>query len=301
MFLGSPSDAGATQEIVSFVRNKLPYKEGIHTDYNNWRESGHNAWGLQYVDKIIQTDPIRKGPKASTFTSRPWTFDGLKFNLPDIPSLELSSFLSQTETDGLLVLKDGIVVYEYYDQTNTQTSIHATFSTLKSVIGLLCGILVEQGTLDREVLVSTYVPEIEGSAYINVTVRQLLDMCLGVNHDDASLEYCSATGFYPVKLGKQSIDLHTYIPTIRSPPPVPIDGLDGPHYEYISANADLAGWVVERASGKRIAEVLSESIWQPMGAESDAYVTIDSNGNARAAAGNCATVRDMARLSQIIV
>lgn len=271
------------------------------TDITNWREPGHNIWGFQNVSKIIQTDPISKGSETSTLRSKPCTFDGFRLDLPDNISLDLPSFLSQTETDGLVVLKDGVVVYEHYDRTNTETSVHATFSISKPVTGLLCGILVEQGKLDTDDLVSSYVPEVKGSAYESVTVRQLLDMRSCINHDDASPEYRRATGLYPLKPDEQPTDLHTYIPTIQSSLSAPVDGLDGPPFEYISANADLMGWVIERASGKKFAEVLSESIWQPMGAESDAYVTVDRSGNARAAAGICATVRDIARLGQVVL
>jgi CubicO group peptidase (beta-lactamase class C family) len=69
------------------------------------------------------------------------------------------------------VLKDDVVVYEHYDRINTEKSVYATFSISKSVTGLLCGILVEQGRLDTNDLVSSYVPEVKGSAYEIVTVR----------------------------------------------------------------------------------------------------------------------------------
>jgi CubicO group peptidase (beta-lactamase class C family) len=123
----------------------------------------------------------------------------------------------------------------------------------------------------------------------------------GINHDDALPEYRRATGLYPLKPDAQPTDLHTYIPTIQSSLSAAIDRLEGPPFEYISANADLMGWAIERASGKKFAEVLTESIWQPMGAESDAYVTVDRSGNARTAAGICATVCDIARLGQVIL
>ncbi|KAF2498746.1 hypothetical protein BU16DRAFT_558797 [Lophium mytilinum] len=90
----------------------------------------------------------------------------------------------------------------------------------------------------------------------------------GVDHDDASPAYRRATGLYPLD----------------------------PPFDYSSANADLMGWVIERVSGKRLLEALSECLWQPIGAESDAAVIVDRSGNARAAAGICATVRDIARL-----
>ncbi|KIW35045.1 uncharacterized protein PV07_01771 [Cladophialophora immunda] len=271
------------------------------TDITNWREAGHNIWGFQNVDKIVPTDPISKGSEISSLKSKPCNFEDFRLNVPKDMPMDLPSFLSQTETDGLVVLKDGFVVFEHYGRSNTKSSVHATFSLSKSFLGLLCGVLVEQGKLATTNLVSSYIPEVKGSAYETVTVRQLLDMRSGVNHNDASPRYRSATGLYPLEPHEQPTDLHTYIPTIQSSRSAAVDGLDGPPFEYISANADLMGWVIERASGQKFAKVLSETIWQRMGAESDAYVTVDRSGNARAAAGICATVRDIARLGQVIL
>ena len=61
------------------------------------------------------------------------------------------------------------------------------------------------------------------------------------------------------------------------------------------------GWVLEKITGKKFADLVSELIWQPMGAESDAYITTDSAGNARPAGGMCATTRDIARVGQLVL
>jgi CubicO group peptidase (beta-lactamase class C family) len=270
------------------------------TDITNWRDPGHNIWGFQNVEKILQVDSVSKSSHSSTWPTKLLAFDDFELAIPDNATLDLKSFLLQTETDGLVVLKNGVVVYEHYDRTNTKESIHATFSVSKSVVGLVCGILVERNELDTNNLVSIYVPEVKGSAYESVTVRQLLDMRSGINHDDASPGYRNATGFNPLEPGEKPTNLHAYIPTIHDSISAPIDGLDGPPYAYISANVDLLGWVIERATGKRFAEVLSEYLWQPMGAESEAWVALDRGGNARTAAAVCATVRDIARLGQVV-
>jgi len=67
------------------------------------------------------------------------------------------------------MLKDAAAVYEHHDRTNTETSIHVTFSISKPVTGLLCGILMEHGKLDPSDVISPYIPEVEGSAYESVS------------------------------------------------------------------------------------------------------------------------------------
>src|SRR6185436_14581288 len=79
---------------------------------------------------------------------------------------------------------------------------------------------------------------------------------------------------------------------------------DGPHggrFKYISPNTDLLGWVIERATGRRYAELMSELVWKPMGACSCAYITLDRLGAPRCAGGMCATVADLARVGQLML
>jgi hypothetical protein len=251
-------------------------------------------------DKIVPTDQISKGSEISILTSKPCNFEDFRLNVPDDMSMDLPSFLSQTETDGLVVLKDGLVVFEHYGRSNTKSSVHATFSLSKSITGLLCGVLVEHGKCYQQsnlivrprdlrvCLRNRDGPTVAGYAIGRQSQRRVsrISQCYGAN---------------PLGPNEQPTDLHRYIPTIQSPRYAVDYGPDGPPFQYISANADLLGWAIERASGQKFAKVLSESIWQPMGAESDAYVTVDRSGNARAAAGICATVRDIARLGRVIL
>ena len=152
----------------------------MSTNLSNWREPEHVIWSFQNVDKVLHTQPIRKGSKTSKIPLKPVQIDGFRINRPQKPSLDLPTFLDETETDGLIVLKDGNVAYEHYGRTNSEQSVHIMMSMTKSVTGLICGILIERGDLDINALVSNYVPEIRGTPYEDVTVRQCLDMRTGI-------------------------------------------------------------------------------------------------------------------------
>jgi CubicO group peptidase (beta-lactamase class C family) len=79
---------------------------------------------------------------------------------------------------------------------------------------------------------------------------------------------------------------------------------DGPHggrFHYISTNSDLLGWVIERATGRSFADLMSDLLWKPMGAERSAYITIDRFGAPRCAGGMCVTGRDLARVGQWMI
>jgi len=69
----------------------------------------------------------------------------------------------------------------------------------------------------------------------------------------------------------------------------------------VSPNTDLLGWIIERAAGRRYSDLMSELVWQPMGAAEPAYITVDRLGAPRCAGGMCTTTRDLARVGQLIV
>ena len=76
----------------------------------------------------------------------------------------------------------------------------------------------------------------------------------------------------------------------------PGQGRHGGPFHYVSPNSDLLGWILERVSGRRLVDLMSELLWAPMGAEFDAYVTVDRLGAPRTAGGLCVTLRDLGRV-----
>jgi hypothetical protein len=152
----------------------------MQANLSNWREPEHSAWAFQNVDKIIATQPIKKGMNVKSFGHKPYDLVDFKLQVGDTPAIDLPTFLSATETDGMVVLKDDNVVFEHYDRGNTAESRHIMMSMTKSVTGLICGILASKGTLDVDALVTKYVPEVAETSYHNVTVRQCLDMRAGI-------------------------------------------------------------------------------------------------------------------------
>ena len=139
-----------------------------------------------------------------------------------------------------------------------------------------------------------------GSAYGDCTVRNLLDMRVSLDFEESYLDvdgdyarYRRATLWNPAEAGKDSETLPEILASIPKG--------KGPHggpFAYASPNSDLLGIVIERASGRRYCDLVSDRLWKPLGAMSDAYVTVDSIGTARAAGGVSTTARDLARLGE---
>lgn len=263
-------------------------------DINTWLTFPSNQWAFANIDQVLPTDTISKSSRQDAFPEALKTFE--TFNLEhNGVKLDLKSYLSQSKTDGLIVLQHGKVVFEDYFNNNTKDSKHILMSITKSITGLLVGILQAQGKLAVDDLVSKYVPEIAETCFKDKTIRQCIDMRSGVAYVDNTHEYRAAAGWHPFNGSEKHRDLRAFLANFT-----PQDVIDD-RFEYVSANTDLIGWVLERASGKLFAELVQESLWEPMGAENDAMVALDPQGLARAAGGLCVTLRDLARVVQLSI
>lgn len=262
----------------------------------NWRSAPFNRWGFQHVRELIPSADIANDPRRI----RELPVEKRDFELRIEPDsgepLTLERFLAETDTDGFVILHRGRVVAEHYANAMTAETPHILMSVSKSMMGLLFGSL----GIDANRPVTDFVPEVGATAYAGASVRNLLDMRAGVAFDENYLattgtivEYRKATGWNPLAPGDVAGDLHSFYRVLAQR-----DGQHGGRFHYISPNSDLLGWVIERATSRRYAELMSEFLWKPIGAERSAYITVDRLGAPRCAGGMCVTVRDLARAGQ---
>lgn len=270
----------------------------------NWRTAPFNRWSFHHVREIIPTadiphDPGRVRPLPVALV------DTGKLLIPQAEgrSLSLDDFLADASTDGLVVLHRGSIIVERYAHGMTAQTPHILMSVSKSLLGLLAGILINGGAFSPDQPVTTVLPELTGTAYNEVTIRQLLDMRAGVAFDEdyqatsgPIVEYRKATSWNPLGHGERPSDLRSFYQALRAR-----DGVHGGRFHYISPNTDLLGWVIERSTGRRFADLMSSHLWKPVGAQQSAYVTVDRLGAPRCAGGICVTTRDLARAGQVIV
>jgi CubicO group peptidase (beta-lactamase class C family) len=257
----------------------------------NWRTAPFNKWAFQHVRELIPTAEIRHDPARVRA-------------LPEAPAdLGADAFLEETHTDGIVVLHRGRKILERYASGMDAASPHILMSVSKSMLGLLAGILAARGGLELERAVTDYLPEVAGTAYRGATVRQLLDMRAGIEWDENYLatsgpivEYRKATGWNPLPPGEQPSDLLSFYENLKK-----ASRAHGGKFDYISPNTDLLGLVIERAAKRPYAELMSELLWQPIGAATAAYITVDRLGAPRTAGGMCVTAADLARVGQAIV
>jgi hypothetical protein len=210
--------------------------------------------------------------------------------------------LEANYTDAIIVLHKGRVAYERYFGAMNAQQPHMSMSVTKSVFGTLGASLLANGAVDANALISQYVPELKGGAYGDATVRQVLDMRIGVkyseNYADPNAEvwqHMRAGSVFPRApgyVGAQSF--YDFLQSLEK------ESEHGLGFHYKTVNSDVLGWLIGRATGMSVGDVLSELVWSKLGAESDAYMLIDSAGTEFAGGGLNATLRDMARFGEMM-
>ncbi len=270
----------------------------------NWRRPPFNRWAFQHVRELIPTAAVRNDPaNVWTLPQDPTDLMALTFADTDGARPSIAEMLRATDTDGFLVLHRGRILTEDYRHGLEAATPHILMSVSKSVTGILAGILVGRGVLDPEAPVTDTLPEMARSAYGDATLRHLLDMTAGTAFeedylatDGAIVRYREATGWNPPRPADGPSDLRGFLTGLHER-----GAAHGEAFRYVSPNSDLLGWVIERASGQRFSDLLSEAVWRPMGAGHEAYVTVDRLGAPRTAGGLCVTLRDLARFGVLLL
>jgi CubicO group peptidase (beta-lactamase class C family) len=172
-------------------------------------------------------------------------------------------------------------------------------SVTKSFTGTLAGMLVAEGAIDPQKPVRDYIPELVRSAFADAAVAQVMDMTTGLKYTEVYTDRNSdvwalrrAYGMAPAVTGAPPTSLLDYLTTQEK------QGEHGQAFAYKTVNTDVLAWIIRRVSGQPLAHLLSTRLWQPMGAEEDAYYTVDRLGIESAGGGLNTTLRDLARFGE---
>jgi CubicO group peptidase (beta-lactamase class C family) len=282
-----------------------PENKVLHTWDGSFFEFPAIRWSVVHMREMLPTQNVSRGLEVP----QPFQYD-LNTQIDSLTFIPWNSekpmtweaSLWENYTDGMIILHKGKVVYERYFAELTETEVHAVMSLTKSFTGTLASILVSEGTLDDQKLVSFYVPELKNSAFGDATVRQVMDMTTALKYSedyadpDADIWKFSNAG-NPLPKPKDytgPVGYYEYLETVQK------KGEHGEAFGYKTINADALGWIISKATGKSITQLLSEKIWSKIGMEQDAYYQVDSKGIAFAGGGLNAGLRDLARFGELI-
>ena len=264
-------------------------------------------WSLSHMRELVPTVNVWRGAGAPSAFGPPGdlaeaAIDQLAFTDMQGRARRWEESLPDTYTDGILVLHRGRRIYERYFGALQAHVPHACFSITKSYAATLCASLVHEGTLEEHQRIPHWLPEMKGTAYEDATLRQLMDMQIGVAYTEAYADpnaqiwdYSRAGGLRPRPAGyggPQSF--YEYLQTLRP------EGRHGEAFAYKTVNTELMCWVMKRVTGIPLAQMLGERLWQPLGCEQDAYLSLDPIGVPMGGGGLCASLRDLARFGELM-
>lgn len=252
-------------------------------------EQAHN---FNRMEEIVPTCRMEAPPQPFEFPT------GSPLSLPKDYQYEgqtkpLKTFLEDTDTSALIVLKDGAMVFEDYWLTGGRDVTWISMSVAKSFISALIGIAVSEGRIASiEEPVTQYVPELEGSAYDGIRIKDILQMSSGArwnedysdpDADIVRLAGCMMTGS----------SINEFVGTLESEKP------PGTYNQYNSSDTQVLGMLLVKTTGRSITDYMREKLWHPMGAESHGFWMVDNEKMELAYAGFNAIARDYVKLGEM--
>lgn len=251
-----------------------------------------NSFTFRETKNVFEYRDVRHG-------GEPWELanaDG--FAMPD----GYKDWAEETFTNAFLVLRDGKVVFEDYRNRMTPATRHIGFSMTKTVTAMLIGQALERGEIKSlDDPVSKYVPELASGGYGKATIRNVLEMRSGADIDErydfgANPSLAGRIHETAIILNqKRFADFAVDVGSRAAP---------GSAFNYATLDTAVLGWVLEKATGERLEDLMESRVWQPLGAESDGFFIADGppgTGRALNGMGFNATLRDFARLGQLML
>lgn len=238
------------------------------------------------MNDLFLTDTLPRGD--TTVSPLPY---GTQWDLP----ADVADWAARRAVTGLVVLRGGAIVHESYYLGTTPEDRRISWSVAKSVVSALTGILLADGTIaSLDDPVTTYAPELAGSAYDGATLRNVLQMSSGVRFDEDYLDFWSDIN----RMGRvlalgRSMD--AFAAGLRAR-----DAEPGARMQYVSIDTHVVAMVLRGASGQSLQDLVTEHIVLPMGFEADPYYVTDGDGVAFALGGLNMTTRDYARFGQMM-
>lgn len=265
----------------------------------NWRLAPFSQWSFQNVGELVPSAHIWGGAGTEDLPAQ--DAGGLLRERVTLPGGDgtIADFLARSHADALTVMKAGKFVADWSAPTMDFGSRHIAFSISKSIVAVVAGALQEDGLLDPQAPVTAYVPEAAGSAYGDATVQHVLDMAVCIDIDEAYLDPNSPFARYRRAMlwnpGGGDEGLREFLCTLQRLP-----GAHGEIFRYRSPNTDMLGIILERASGRRMPDLLRDKVFARLGARGAVAITVDREGTSRASAGISLTPRDLTRIGEMM-
>lgn len=284
------------------------------TDPDYWTSYVHDAAMNQHVNVPYPVDPVkpeaylpnvlvRDGGYVSPLPVRPRDLSGITYTYEG-QTKTIEQFVRTTRTDQVVLVHDGAVVGEFYAGGFDAGTKHQAWSVTKTFVAAVVGLAVRDG-LVRSLgdPIERYLPELVGTEWEGVSIRDLLQMESGVHWDEdtpvlavnTQVEQWRDLALDLYSEGASGKTRNEFLATLPSMGYEP-----GTEFRYNSGNTQVLAWMTERLFGQAFHEVLSSRLWRPMGADGDAVMTTDRVGDVIASHGLFARPHDFARFGELL-
>jgi len=239
------------------------------------------------MDETFPVRPVRAPQQASALQRG-------AMELPEVFTLDgqphrTAEYLDYSQTTGMVVLHEDEILYESYRLGDSADSRHISWSVAKSFVSALVGIALGEGRFASiETPVTRYLPQLTGSGYDGVRIKDVLQMSSGVGFNEDYGDFNSDINRFgrAVAFGTPMVDFAVTLKRQRTP---------GTYQHYVSIDTQILGMLLRQVTGQSIAKYLESRLWRPVGMEYDAYWLLDSSGMEVALGGLNAALRDYAR------
>ena len=256
-----------------------------------------NYLTYQHMDQLFGVSRLKAAPRPAPITGGPrWASENFRLTTGGRTDT-FDTFLERHRLNAIVVLHDGKIVKETYRNGSGPATPFIGYSMSKSVIAMLIGIAIQEGRIKtvNDPIVQ-YLPELKGTGYDGVTVRNLLMMRSGTDWKEIYTPGSELDRHRDVSLNEAKVYYEDYAFKAKSllPP--------GTRFNYSTLDTNLAGWLLERAVGMPLATYMASRLWHPMGAEADSYWVNQGVAESQRpfyGAGMAASLRDWARIGQV--
>jgi CubicO group peptidase (beta-lactamase class C family) len=251
-----------------------------------WTQDQRDA-AFRLIEKVGKTNTIEAGG----------TVQPLPEGAPIKLDLDIDAYMKHQRNAGLLIVQDGKIRFEKYGLNYTKEGRWTSFSVAKSFTSTLVGAAIRDGyikSLDDKV--TAYIPDLKGSAYDAVTVRQLLTMTSGIKWNEDYTDPKSDVAMMDRTATDPGVDV-----TVSYMRKLPREAPAGTKWVYKTGETNLIGVLVSSATHKNLSAYLSEKVWKPFGMEQDAIWLLGNTGHEISGCCISASLRDYARLGLFIL
>lgn len=216
-----------------------------------------------------------------------FTYDGNTFNT--------EAFLDSSQIDALVIIQNDTLIYEKYYHNNSESTRHISWSVAKSFISAMFGMAMADGHIKSvHQNVEEYLPEMKGTGYEGVKIKDVLQMSSGVGFNEDYGDWNSDISRYGRSFawGSSQNEFAKTLKREREP---------GTFNHYVSINTHILAMILVKTTGKSLTENLKEKIWDPLRMEYNAYWLVDDSGMEMGLGGLNVTARDYAKMGQLFL